>query len=92
MRRFMASANGVITLAAAMIVATFALLGPEAGWRLAVLLGAVGIVDLVLGALGGTLSEAVNRVYHRNRWLYWLWVLVLSLLLVFGLNAHFTGV
>ena len=99
MRRFhrwMATPLAVVLLGVALVAWTWATLGPGAAWRLAVVLGGLGIADLALGQLrrwrlGDTLSEEVNRGWHRDPRRYWFWLAGVAVAL-WLLHLHFTGV
>ena len=90
--RWLSTPAGVGVLGLLMLLATWLLLGPGAAWRFAAILAGVAVVDVALGMAGRTLSAEINRAYHRNRWRYWIWAVIMAALIVLGLNAHFTGV
>lgn len=94
--RWMSSLTAVALLGLALIAWTWATLGPGAAWRMAGVLAGLGLADAALGQLrrwrlGDTLSEEVNRGWHRDPWRYWFWLVGLGVGLVM-LHLHFTGV
>ncbi len=99
MRRFhrwMATPLAVVLLGVALVAWTWTTLGSGAAWRLAVVLGGLGVADVALGQLrrwrlGDTLSEEVNRRWHADPIRYWFWLVGLGVGLAM-LHLHFTGV
>ncbi len=96
LHRFMATPLAVVLLGVALIAWTWVTLGSGAAWRLAVVLAGLGIADVALGQLrrwrlGDTLSEEVNRGWHRDPRRYWLWLAGVAVAL-WLLHLHFTGV
>lgn len=90
--RFMATPRAVVLLFVTLIAWTWAILGWDAAWRMAAVLAGLGAADLAIGwGRGLTLSEAVNRSWHRDPRRYWLWLIGIGAGLVL-LHLHFTGV
>ena len=91
LHRFMATPLGVVLLGVAVVVWTWLTLGEGAAWRMAAVLAGLGAVDLAIGwGRGLTLSEEVNRSWHRDPRRYWLWLIGIGAGLLL-LHLHFTG-
>ena len=88
---WLGTAAGVIFLGIVSVIATFALLGKDAGIMLFVILLAIGLADVILGFVHHTFSREVNIQYKRRRNFFYVWVIVMSIFIVFGLYMHFTG-
>jgi len=91
-RRFMYTPLGIVLVFVAIPLWTWYMLGWDAGWRMALLMGALGATDLAIGwGPGRTLSEQVNEDWHRSpkRYVFWIIGLAVGMLL---LHLHFTGV
>ena len=91
LHRWMATPMAVMLLGLALIAWTWLLLGWPAAWRLAVVLGALGLADAALGRWRSPLSWEVNRGWHRHPLRYWYW-LVGVVAALWLLHLHFTGV
>jgi len=90
--RWMSTPLAVTLLFVALIIWTLVVLGWPAAWRLGVLLAALGLADILIGwGRGLTLSEQINRDWHRNPMRYWLWLVGMGVGLLL-LHLHFTGV
>lgn len=91
--RWLATPAGVVSIAIAAVLATLWLLGVDDALRLTGILAAVAAVDVAYGVWGRrTFSAGVNWEWHHRRWRYWVWAVIMAVLLVVGLHAHFTGV
>lgn len=90
--RFMSTPLAVILLGVVFVGLTLLTLGWEASWKSLVVLGAAGLADLVIGwGERRTLSEDVNRVWHKNPIRYAVWMLGVAGAL-YLMHLHFTGV
>ena len=94
--RRMSTGLAVVLLGFALVAWTWITLGGGAAWRMAVVLAGLGLADAGLGQLrrwrlGDTLSEEVNRGWHRDPRRYWFW-LVGVVVTLWLLHLHFTGV
>lgn len=82
---------GIVLVFIAAPLWTWATLGWEAAWRFGILLAALGVADLAIGwGKGLTLSEQVNKDWHRDPKRYIMWVAGIVIALVL-LHLHFTG-
>jgi len=92
LHRFMATPLGVVLLGIAIAIWTWTILGWGAAWRMAAVLAGLGVADMAIGwGRGLTLSEEINRDWHRNPMRYWFWLAGMVVALVL-LHVHFTGV
>lgn len=90
-RRFMFTPLAITLVFIILPFWTYLTLGWEAAWRFGVLLAVLGIADLAIGwGKGLTLSEQVNRDWHRDPKRYAMWVVGVTIGLVL-LHIHFTG-
>ena len=92
MKRFFSTPLAVVLLGAVFVLLTGLLLGQDAGWKTFVILGAAGLADILIGwGPRKTLSEVVNRGWHRDPRRYWFWLAGVAVTL-WLLHLHFTGV
>jgi len=88
--RWMSTPLAIVLLGLVIVAWTWATLGAAAGWRMAVVLVALGAADALLGAVSKPLSLEVWRAWRRSSVRYWLWVVGMAVAALL-LHLHFTG-
>jgi len=90
MRRFLASAAGIVAVGLAVVAWTWLTLGWEAAWRFLAILGALGLIDAGLAIWSTSFSQEVNLAWRRNPARYWFWAAGM-IVGAWMLHVHFVG-